>query len=61
MLTDEEIEARLENDWDGLDHPSLVQFVQAEFLGWLEYNAPEYVWQNFKDNRDVRKGTGSSS
>ena len=55
MLTDKEIEAKLENDWDGLDQPSLVSFVQDEFLEWLEYNAPEYVWQRFKDNVDVRK------
>lgn len=55
MLTEEEIEAKLENDWEGLDSLSLVQFVQDEFLRWLEYNAPEYVWQNAKDNKDIRK------
>jgi len=41
VLTDKEIEAKLENDWDGLDQPSLVSFIQDEFLEWLEYNAPD--------------------
>jgi hypothetical protein len=59
MLTYEQIEAKLGNDWDGLDSVSLVQFVQEEFLSWLEYNAPEFVWQNFKDNKDIRKETES--
>lgn len=25
------------------------------FLDWLEYNAPEYVWQTFKDGKDCRQ------
>ena len=37
-LTDAEIEEKLDNDWDGLDHPSLVKFV----LEFVETEEQEY-------------------
>ena len=30
-LTDEEIDEKLENDWDGLDSVSLIRFVRDDF------------------------------
>jgi len=27
---------------------------RQDVLDWLEYNAPEYVWQRFKDGKDIR-------
>jgi len=38
-----------------------IQRQDKNFLEWLEYNAPEYVWQNFKDNKDVRSEVDNGS
>jgi len=38
----------------------ILEVVEADknYLEWLEYNAPEYVWQRFKDKKDVRREAG---
>ncbi len=44
LLSYEEIEEKLENDWDGLDQPSLAQFVQdftvakLKALGYVKWD-----------------------
>ncbi len=34
--------------------PEVKRQEREEALKWLEYNAPEFVWQRFKDGVDVR-------
>lgn len=51
LLSEEQIREKLDNDWDGLDQFSLVQFVQKytlDHLIKLNWKSPEEV-----ENRDI--------
>ncbi len=48
------------DECSGQEFPDHDEQIRAEerkkFLSWLDYNAPECVWQRYHDGYDVRRG-----